>query len=203
MMRGLYAITPDLNDTELLLQKVTLALRGGARILQYRNKQAGCDLACVQATALRALTREYGAIFIINDGVDLAMAVGADGVHLGGEDGDLAAARARLPHGMLLGASCYNDPALAHAAIAAGADYVAFGAVFQSGTKPLARRASPELIAKACAEITVPIVAIGGITPDNAPEVVQAGADSIAVIGALFDAPDIEAQARRFVACFT
>jgi len=124
-------------------------------------------------------------------------------VHLGGEDGDLDAARARLPRGMLLGASCYNDPALAHAAIAAGADYVAFGAVFHSGTKPLARRASPELIAGARAEITVPIVAIGGITPDNAAEVVRAGADSFAVIGALFDAPDIEAQARRFVACFT
>jgi thiamine-phosphate pyrophosphorylase len=202
-LHGLYAITPDLNDTDLLQARVEQALRGGARILQYRNKLAGPDLSRVQALALRALSREYAAIFIINDDVQLAIEVGADGVHLGGDDGDLAVARSELPQGMLLGASCYDDPALAQAAIAASVDYVAFGAVFQSGTKPLARRASPELIAKVRTQIDVPIVAIGGITPDNAPQVIAAGADCVAVIGALFDAEDIAKQAQLFSRCFT
>ncbi|SFN48790.1 thiamine-phosphate diphosphorylase [Formivibrio citricus] len=202
MMRGLYAITPNLKDTAEFLGKVEQALQGGAAILQYRNKQADAALRLEQARALRALTKQYGACLIINDDVQLAVQVGADGVHLGGEDGDLIEARARLSQGMLLGASCYNDLALAHAAVAAGVDYVAFGAVFASGTKPEARRASLELIKQARAEITLPIVAIGGITPHNAAQVVAAGADCVAVIGALFESGNIRQTAERFAELF-
>lgn len=202
MMHGLYAITPDLLDTSLLLTQSRQALAHGASILQYRNKLADDTLAKLQAKALRDLTREYDACLIINDDLDLAVAIGADGVHLGGTDGDLAVAKSHMPSGMLLGASCYNDLALAHAAVSAGADYVAFGAVFPSGTKPHARRASLELIRQARAELTVPIVAIGGITSQNAAEVVAAGADCIAVIAALFDAADIGATAEQFSRLF-
>src|SRR5471032_209310 len=182
MISGLYAITPDVTETSLLLASATLAVANGAHILQYRNKLANPVLALEQAQALRALTHGYNACLIINDDLELALAVQADGVHLGWDDGDLAHTRARMPYGMLLGASCYNDLALARTAIAAGANYVAFGAVFPSGTKPLARRAGLELITLARAEFTVPIVAIGGITLQNAAEVIAAGADSIAVI---------------------
>ncbi len=198
MISGLYAVTPDLTDTALLLAKATLAVKQGARVLQYRNKLANAALMLEQAQALRVLTREFDTCLIINDDLDLALAVQADGVHLGGQDGDLIQARARMPQNMLLGASCYNNLALARTAIAAGADYVAFGAVFPSGTKPLARRASLELISAARAEFKVPIVAIGGITLQNAAEVIAAGADSIAVIAALFDAPDVGAVAAQF-----
>jgi len=202
MKRGLYAITPDLTDTVELLRRVVLALQGGAVVLQYRNKLASPALALVQSQALRAMTRRYDVCFIINDSVDLMLQVDADGVHLGGDDGDLLLARQRLPQGKLLGASCYNDPNLATKAAATGADYVAFGAVFASGTKPNARRASPDLIRAARGNITVPIVAIGGITPDNAGEVIAAGADNIAVIGSLFDAEDIKQTAQTFTQLF-
>lgn len=196
MICGLYAITPNLKDTSELLTKVEQALRGGARVLQYRNKQADMALKQGQAKALRELTRNHGACLVINDDLDLAIEVAADGVHLGGEDGDLQAARARLPKGMLLGASCYNDLELVRQAVKAGVDYVAFGAVFASGTKPNARRAGLDLIRQARAELALPIVAIGGITPHNAGQVIAAGADSVAVIAALFDSADIFQTAR-------
>ena len=202
MMRGLYAITPNLKDTAELLDKVEQALQGGVTILQYRNKQADARLQQEQAHALRALTRQHGACLIINDNVQLALQVGADGVHLGGDDGDLAEARASLPQGMLLGASCYNDLVLAHAAVAAGVDYVAFGAVFASGTKPEARRASLDLIRQARAELSLPIVAIGGITSRNAASVIEAGADCVAVISALFESDNIKQTAERFSSLF-
>lgn len=191
MMRGLYAITPDLPDTDELLQKTAQAIAGGVRLLQYRNKLADAPLALAQASALRALTREHAVTFIINDDIELALTVDADGVHLGGDDGDLAQARARLPKGKLLGASCYNDLNLAHAAVAAGADYLAFGAIFPSSTKPLARRANLALLQEANRVFSLPIVAIGGITLQNAASVIETGTDNIALISALFDAPDI------------
>lgn len=202
MIRGLYAITPNLKDTDELLSKVEQALKGGVAVLQYRNKQADTALRLKQARALRGLTRQYGVLLIINDDVSLALEVEADGVHLGGDDGDLAAARARLPQGMLLGASCYNDLALALSAVASGADYVAFGAVFSSGTKPQARRASLDLLKQARVELSLPIVAIGGITPSNATSVVATGADCVAVIGALFESDDIGLTATQFSSLF-
>ncbi len=197
MIHGLYAITPDLIDTPLLLDKTRQALANGLGILQYRNKQADATLAEIQAKALRDLTREYDATLIINDDLELAMLVQADGVHLGGDDGDLKAAKAKMPQDMLLGASCYNDLARAQAAVTDGADYVAFGAIYPSSTKPHAKQASLDLIRQAHAILSVPIVAIGGITPVNAAATIAAGADCIAVISALFDAPDIGATASQ------
>ena len=203
MIQGLYAITPDLLDTDLLLHKVRMVLVRGPAIVQYRNKVASTQLLKEQAHALRVLTHAYHASLIINDELDLALQIGADGVHLGSSDGELLLARKRMPPAMLLGASCYNDLALARDAVAAGADYVAFGAVFASGTKPQARRADLELIRQARAELHVPIVAIGGITRHNAPQVIAAGADCVAVIASLFDAPDIGVETQQFLDCFT
>jgi thiamine-phosphate pyrophosphorylase len=201
--RGLYALTPDLADTRLLSAQVGEALRGGAAAVQYRNKAATADLRRDQAAALAAQCRVAAVPMIVNDDVELALAVGADGVHLGAGDGDLAAARARLGPGRLLGASCYNRLELAHAAVAAGADYVAFGAAFASSTKPGAVHAPLELYRAARAALAVPIVAIGGITVANAPALIAAGVDAVAVITALFDADDVARRAREFQSLFS
>lgn len=201
-LRGLYAITPDENDTAALVGKVRQALRGGAAAVQYRNKAGDTRLKLSQAQALLELCRGAGAPLIINDDLELALAVRADGVHLGGKDGDVANARARLGAEKLLGASCYNRLDLALAAQRAGADYIAFGSAFSSPTKPAAVSAPLELYSDAKTRLAVAVVAIGGITPENAGAVIAAGADAIAVISALFDAPDIEAAARRFCSLF-
>jgi thiamine-phosphate pyrophosphorylase len=195
---GLYAITPDLANTAELLHKVRLALQGGARVLQYRNKIADAALQLRQASALRDLTREFNTTFIVNDDAALAAQVDADGVHLGGEDGSVATARTLLGESKLIGVSCYNRAPLALAAVQQGADYVAFGAFFPSSVKPEAVKAEVSMLRGARHEIHVPIVAIGGIAQQNGAELVQAGADSLAVISALWDAPDIESSARGF-----
>jgi len=195
---GLYAITPDLADTNELLRKVRLALQGGARVLQYRNKIASAARQLQQALALRQLTLEFDTTFIVNDDAALAAQVDADGMHLGGEDGSVAAARTLLGESKLIGVSCYNRAPLALAAVQQGANYVAFGAFFPSSVKPEAVKAEVSMLRGARHEIHVPIVAIGGITQQNGAELVQAGADSLAVISALWDAPDIEASARGF-----
>jgi thiamine-phosphate pyrophosphorylase len=186
-LRGLYAITPDGPG---LLDKAEKALQGGIALLQYRRKE---NATVDEAKALLALSRRYGVPFIVNDDLGLALAIGADGVHLGREDGDLAAARRELK-GKLLGASCYNNAGLAKAAIAAGADYVAFGSVFSSPTKPAAVRAPLSLFD----DLQIPVCAIGGITLQNAPQVIGAGADMVAVISDLFDAPDIQGRAAAY-----
>jgi thiamine-phosphate pyrophosphorylase len=201
--RGLYALTPDLADTRLLTARVGEALRGGAAAVQYRNKAAPADLRRVQAAALAAQCRAATVPLIVNDDVELALVVGADGVHLGAGDGDLAATRARLGPGRLLGASCYNRLELAHAAVAAGADYVAFGAAFASSTKPGAVHAPLELFRAARDALAVPMVAIGGITVANAPALIAAGVDAVAVISALFDADDVARRAREFQSLFS
>lgn len=198
VIKGLYAITPDELDTAKLLQKVELALRGGATVLQYRNKQADAALQQEQATALREITRRFGAIFIVNDDAQLALQVSADGVHLGADDGDIAAARAILGRDKLIGASCYNRESLAFEAVQQGADYVAFGAFFPSSVKPGAVAAEVSMLERVCRELKVPIVAIGGITLENGKQLVGAGADALAVISALWQAPDIEQAARDF-----
>ena len=192
-LRGLYAVTPELADSELLLRLVAQALEGGIAMLQYRNK----DRQNLQeARALAALCRRAGTPFIVNDHLELALECGADGVHLGRDDGDAASARMKLK-GKLLGVSCYDSLAAARAAVAAGADYVAFGSVFVSPTKPAAVRAPLSLFADARA-LGVPLVAIGGITLENAPPLLKAGADALAVISDLFDAPDIAGRARAY-----
>ena len=200
---GLYAITPDLADTPELLRKVRLALQGGASVLQYRNKTADAALQLLQASALRDLTREFDTAFIMNDDAALAAQVDADGVHLGGEDGSVAAARALLGATKIIGVSCYNRPPLALSAVQQGADYVAFGAFFPSSVKPEAVKADVSMLRAARKEIAVPIVAIGGITQQNGAGLVQAGATSLAVISALWDVPDIEASAKEFSTLFS
>jgi thiamine-phosphate pyrophosphorylase len=206
VINGLYAITPDCADTADLLRRVRLALTGGARVLQYRNKSADAPLRLEQATALRRLTREFAVSFIVNDDAPLAAAVDADGVHLGAADGELHAARAllgRLGQHKIIGISCYNLVSLAREAADAGADYVAFGAFFPSTVKPDAAVAESALLKQARAELDIPLVAIGGITADNGAALVQAGADALAVISALFDATDITASAQEFSKLFT
>jgi thiamine-phosphate pyrophosphorylase len=197
-IKGLYAITPDELDTAKLLRKVKLALQGGVRVVQYRNKLADAATRLEQAAALLHLAREFAVPLIINDDAQLAKQVDADGVHLGGEDGSVAAARALLGAEKIIGVSCYNRLELAHQAKNQGADYVAFGAVFSSTVKPDAPVATLTLLKQARCEIHVPIVAIGGITLANGAQVLQAGAHAMAVISALFDADDICLAARRF-----
>jgi thiamine-phosphate pyrophosphorylase len=188
-LRGLYAITPEGPGLEA---KVRAALEGGVTLLQYRRKHG--DAA--EARRVAALAREFGVPLIVNDDVALALELDAAGAHLGREDGDLRSARRRLGT-KVLGASCYNDLDCAHAAVTAGADYVAFGSVFPSPTKPHAVRAPLELFGKARA-LGVPLAAIGGITLENAPQLIAAGADLLAVISDLFDAPDVRARARQY-----
>ena len=197
-LAGLYAVTPEELRTDLLVSKVAQALRGGATTVQYRNKTGQSDLRLEQGRALAALCGAAGAAFIVNDDVALALEIGADGAHLGGDDGDLAEARRHLGQGKLLGASCYNRLELADAAALAGADYLAFGSVFASSIKPGAVRAPLAIFAEARRRFALPLVAIGGITLHNALQVFAAGADAVAVISAVFDADDIAATAAGF-----
>lgn len=199
---GLYAVTPDLGDTDVLLEKVDAALRGGARVVQYRSKSLDHGLRRRQAGAIAGLCRQRRVLFIVNDSVELAHETGADGVHIGREDGALAHARAVLGADRIIGVSCYNEIGLARTAAAQGADYVAFGSFFPSATKPSAVRATIQLLHTAAVEIATPIVAIGGINVDNAAGLIAAGASAVAVVGALFDAQDVEVQARRFADLF-
>ena len=193
----MYAITPDENDTTELLRKVKLVLQGGARILQYRNKLADSELRVVQATALRKLTKGFDATFIVNDDVQLAYQVAADGVHLGSDDGGVTEARKRLGNDKIIGVSCYNRFELARQTVLQGADYVAFGAFFASSVKPNAPVATLELLQQVRRELSVPIVAIGGITLQNGKQLIEAGADALAVISAVFGATDIQQAARQ------
>lgn len=198
--RGLYLITPDEPDTRRLLARVAAVL-DQATWLQYRNKRADAAARQEQATALAALCAEAGVPLIVNDDPGLARAVGAAGVHLGEDDGDIAAARALLGPDAIVGASCYDDLVRAARMAAAGAGYLAFGAFHPTSSKTATRRAAPALLAQA-APLGLPRVAIGGIAPDNARALVDAGADLVAVIGGVFDAPDPAAAARALRRCF-
>lgn len=177
---------------------VQASIAGGARLIQYRNKKADSILQIAQSRALLKICREHNIPLIINDHVKLCLAIDADGVHIGGDDGDIAATKARIGPGKILGASCYNRLDLAQQAEAQGADYVAFGACFPSSTKPGAPKAGLELFSQAITSIQVPVVAIGGITLDNAPTLIIAGADSIAVINALWNSANISQTAQQF-----
>lgn len=200
LRRGLYLITPDEADASRLLPRV-LPVLPFASCLQLRTKAMAAPELRQLALHLRHACREAGATFIVNDDAQLARDVGADGVHLGEHDGGVADARALLGDGAIIGVSCYDDLQCAGAAVAAGADYVAFGAFFPSPTKPGARRATLALLHES-AGLALPRVAIGGITPDNARSLVAAGADLVAVISGVFDAPDPVAAARAYLSCF-
>lgn len=197
-LRGLYAITPDTLDTPQLLESVEQALAGGVKMIQYRHKSAERSRREHEARAVLALCRRYGAALIVNDDWRLAVEVGADGAHLGREDGDLPTARRELGADRVLGVSCYAAGENAVAAKRAGADYVAFGSVFPSITKPGAVRAPLELLGRAKREVGLPVCAIGGITLENAPSALAAGADLLAVITDLFAVADIAARARAY-----
>jgi thiamine-phosphate pyrophosphorylase len=200
---GLYAVTPDTENTPALLEKVEAALSGGACLLQYRNKTASAALRLTQGRALLALCWKFQVPLIINDHLDLALALDAHGLHVGSEDGSASEARRQLGPDKILGVSCYGRLDSAVSAVAAGATYVAFGGFYPSKVKPGATaRASIGLLGEAKRSLTVPVVAIGGITLDNAPALLTAGADSVAVITALFEAPDIRGAARSFKKLF-
>lgn len=201
-VEGLYAITPELTDTADLLKRVRSAVAGGASCVQYRNKTASPSLRQAQSAGLLEICRHAGACFIVNDDVALAAEINADGVHLGKDDGSVAEARRRLGKSAVIGVSCYNDLSLADQAVSAGADYVAFGSFFPSLTKPDAVRADLSLLRHARERCGLPIVAIGGIHLNNASPLIDAGATALAVINALFEAPDIERAAQQFNALF-
>ena len=194
-LRGLYAVTPETDDLARLRELVGGAIAGGARLVQYRAKRLADRERRLQAESLLALCREHGVPLIVNDDLALAIALGADGIHLGRDDGDPREARERLP-GAILGVSCYDSVARAVAAAEAGADYVGIGSVFPSATKPQAVRSALAVLGEARRRACLPVAAIGGITPANAAEAVAAGADMLAVITSLFDAPDVAAAAR-------
>lgn len=200
-LRGLYLITPDEDDRDRLIERVAAVLPARPALLQYRNKRADAVRRRDEARALKALCDAAALPLVVNDDWRLALDIGAAGAHLGEDDGDLALARRSAPH-LLLGASCYDDPRRAAHAAAAGAGYLAFGACFPTRTKATTRRASPALI-EAMGVHGLPRVAIGGITPDNASTLLDAGADLVAVVGAVFDSADPLAAALRFTTLFT
>ena len=202
-LRGLYAITttptPGICN---LVREVNAAADGGASIIQYRDKTTDRERRRTEAHGLQMLCRSRDLLFVVNDDAALAAEVRADGVHLGKEDRDVAHARALLGDRAIIGVSCYNDFSRAVAAREAGADYVAFGSFFPSPTKPNAVRATSDLLRRAREELHLPVVAIGGITPENGGPLISAGADMLAVISAVFAAPDIADAARMFTSLF-
>ena len=198
--RGLYAITqPDQKSIHQVLQDVEAALQGGAVVVQYRDKNPIDAMAL--ASQLLTLCHRYHAPLLINDSVELAVTIGADGVHLGKDDGEIADARRRLGADAIIGVSCYNDVAKACAAAEYGADYVAFGRFFASGSKPLAAPADIATLQVARQRLKLPIVAIGGILPENGGQLLTAGADLLAVIGGIFDR-EPESAARAYQRLF-
>lgn len=203
-IQGLYAITdPELIIAEKLIPAVKDAILGGAKIIQYRNKSATHTQQLEQAQQLSSLCKQYQVCFIINDDPELAKAVAADGVHVGKEDGKIADARKQLGHQAIIGVSCYNQLESAQKAIEQGADYVAFGRFFPSKTKPDALQAELHLLEQASRQLSVPIVAIGGITRDNAPQLIKRGANAIAVINDLFhNSQDIYNTAKAYQTLF-
>lgn len=199
--RGVYLITPDEPDTARLLARTSPLLAAGATWLQYRNKSASDALRREQATALQALCAAHGVPLIVNDDPELAQAIGAAGVHLGGTDGDIGAARSLLGPDAIIGASCYDQLANAERAVAAGASYVAFGAFFPTTTKVTSSRAHPDLLRQSAA-LGVPRVAIGGLSPDNVGPIIDAGADLLAVVSGIYAAQDPVATQRAYLARF-
>ncbi len=199
---GLYLVTPDWRDTARLVSSSRAAMLGGARVLQYRHKTASHALKIEQAQALRTLTRALDVFFIVNDSLELALAVEADGLHIGRDDGELAALRAASGGRLAIGVSCYGDFGRAQAAHAAGADYVAFGAMHASPTKPHAPLAPVALISRAKQELGARVACIGGITAANAAPLVNAGADWVAVITDIYQSADPQAQVAKIAALY-
>ncbi len=202
-LRGLYAITDEKLITESDFDKtIEQALSGGCSIIQYRDKSTNVSKRLAQARTLRSLCNEFTATLIINDDIALAKAVAADGVHLGENDISIEQTRSILGNEFIIGISCYNQLQRSLDAQTAGADYVAFGAVFASPTKPGARLASCELIAQAKSQLDIPVCAIGGIDKTNVAQVIDSGADMTALISGLFAEQDIHHTAERISRLF-
>jgi thiamine-phosphate pyrophosphorylase len=201
-MRGLYLVTPDWDDTDRLLDVTRQALDAGAALVQYRNKTASGALRQEQAAALLALCRRHGRPLLINDHVDLCLALDADGVHVGGSDAPVAAVRSALGPSKVVGASCYGEFALARAAEDAGASYVAFGGFYPSRVKVYEVSTSPQIVARAKLQLRVPVVVIGGMTAENARPLVGIGADMVAAISSVYLAAEPFAAAREFANLF-
>lgn len=206
---GLYGVTPEWDDAQRLEHAVRAAAAGGMRALQLRHKSADASLRLQLATHMRDVCKELGVVFLINDDWQLAQHVGADGVHLGRDDAHPEIVRRALGPDMLIGVSCYADPLRAQSLLASEVAYIAFGAMFASQTKPLAPTA-PMRVLGLGRELALrqpaprpAVVAIGGIDTHNASQIIQAGADSIAVVGGLFHAPNIEAAARTLSESFS
>ncbi|MBU1691892.1 MAG: thiamine phosphate synthase [Gammaproteobacteria bacterium] len=202
MIGGLYAITPECTDTESLVEQVRQALSGGAHLVQYRNKGGDVGLRHEQASELLALCKQFHVPLIINDDIRLSDLTGADGIHLGKDDGSVREARLILGPDKIIGVSCYNDLQRALDAEAHGANYVAFGSFFPSSTKSDAVVAPLTLLHEAKRVLNIPLVAIGGITADNVTPLIEAGTDAVAVISGLFDSEDIVRAASRFAVLF-
>ncbi|MEM8511547.1 thiamine-phosphate pyrophosphorylase [Massilia sp. MP_M2] len=202
-MQGLYLVTPNWNDTERLLAATDAALTAGAALVQYRHKDASASLRLEQATALLALCRRHGCPLVINDHLDLCQAIDADGVHLGQSDRDIAIARALLGRDKIVGASCYGDLTLARAARDAGASYLAFGGFYPSPVKKYTFVTAPALLGQARAEFALPLVVIGGMTPENAAPLVARGADMVAAITSVYGAADPQTAAHAFGSLFS
>jgi len=201
-MKGLYLVTPDWDDTQKMLDVTEAGLRGGAAIVQYRHKTASPELRREQAALLQALCRQYGIPFIVNDFVELAIELDADGIHVGGTDAAVAQVRASVGPSKIVGASCYGSMQLARDAYQAGASYVAFGGFYPSRVKKYEVTTPPEIVAQAKKEIPVPNVVIGGMTQENAVPLVKQGADMVAAISSVYMVDDPEAAAREFARLF-
>ena len=202
-LSGLYVITDaSLSDPEKILWCIEQALAGGAQIVQYRDKSPNHEQRLNTGKAIREMTDQAGALFIVNDDVELAKSVQADGVHLGKDDVDLSEARKTLGPDALIGVSCYNRFELAKQAVNQGADYIAFGSFFPSSTKPDAVRAEVSLLHRAKRELDIPVAAIGGITLKNGFSLIEAGADMLAVVQGVFGQDDIKAAATQFCSLF-
>jgi thiamine-phosphate pyrophosphorylase len=202
IIKGLYAITPDMADLNTLIQKTQWAIEGGAFMVQYRSKILNRDVKMQQCAAILRLCREYEIPCIVNDDVDMCRALDADGVHLGEKDDNIAEVRRILGEDAIIGSSCYDQLSRANEAQKEGASYVAFGAIYPTSTKPNAPRASLALLREAKSQIQIPVVAIGGITMNNAHEVIETGVDAIAVINSLFEASSIKETAETLSKMF-
>lgn len=199
-LQGLYIVTPDWDDTELLLAKTEQALKGGATLVQYRHKTADAALRREQAGALLQLCRRYATPLIINDYVELCLVLDADGIHVGGTDAGVAAVRALVGADKIVGASCYGTLQLARDAAKAGATYVAFGGFYPSRVKQYDFKTAPEIVAQAKQEIALPVVVIGGMTQENCRPLIAQGADMVAAISSVYMTEDAEHAARQFAA---
>lgn len=201
-VRGLYVVTPDWDDTDRLADATEQAIRGGARLVQYRHKSAGAAVRKDQASALLQVCRRHGIAFVINDHVELCVELDADGVHVGGTDVSVAQARARVGEKKIVGASCYGTLQLARDADAAGATYVAFGGFYPSRVKQYALQTSPDIVTHWKQESSLPVVVIGGMTQENCQPLIAHGADMVAAISSVYMQADVTAAARAFSALF-